>query len=134
MSTSYKLHIKTDAYAGNFEHELCGYCTGHVDAYASRAQEQETDYLMEEGTPGIPLPSVGYRPTRWGGSSPVDCSYDTVIIYFDKMPTESELAVIKRRAEKFVATKPMDKGRALPTAILGYTLEELTTTSSKVKV
>jgi hypothetical protein len=111
--------IDTNKYAGNFERELCAFCTGIVgdcgvgEEYGRTFLEEEFGYEdadnpMEERIAPIVCDDGCRRPTSiW--QDPKGKGYDSVAIFFYEAPTKKEIDLIKRRAEKFATNYEKNK-------------------------
>ena len=123
--------IDTDAYAGNFERELCAYTTGQLGECGVGDEAQAL--FLEDGCDPAPFNSnvaqvpddeetpchrpVGLYPTpgRWNngmgkcfddaeheeGQKKYDAN-ESVVIWFHEEPTDEQVALIKERAEAFI--------------------------------
>lgn len=100
----YAILIKTDSYAGNFEREMCAHLTGQIgecgvgDNYIDESiADKFEDYVAQEEEDGC------YRPVTLG----YDFGYSNndVIIWFNKVPTQELIDIIKERLETFGEAK-----------------------------
>lgn len=140
------LVIDTDAYAGNFERELCAACTGHHDDTSVTAKEIAASYDgpdlgFIEGGDGDEVDDVeGLIGTyndngcyRHAGiyQTPGTTEYRSVRIVLNRDPTPAELDGIMRRAMAFAGVGAQsDRGHEVqPFKIIGVRLiRERTTT------
>lgn len=128
MNTEYFLFIvDTNAYAGNFERDMCAYMTGKVGD-CGKGEKKAEIYHTEETEDFIDILSV---PDDKGCRRPVsmwdspDGDSNSVAIYFNpsRPPTRKQIDLLKRRAHKFL-TAPREKFDSCPTKILGFRLLE----------
>ncbi|KKL47922.1 hypothetical protein LCGC14_2330690 [marine sediment metagenome] len=111
--------VDTDgkAWVGNFERELCAYCTGLVGGCEKGEEEAylfQSDFGLEsdEESPFFEkvncyvMDDVGCgRPAAiW--ISPGDKRYAAVAIFFYEKPTDELISIIKERAYKFAEERP----------------------------
>jgi len=103
--------IDTDSYAGNFERELCAYCTGIWDN-ETHGDEQAELFYQEMGDVYPFNDLVNYVINDDGHLTPqclietpkkhgVKDVFSSVGIYFTKRPTEDLINIIESRAFKF---------------------------------
>lgn len=115
--------IKTNAYAGNFEREMCAYMTGMIGGCEVGDEEAKLFY-EEMGLYGGPWEgvSVGYcyedfqnpfagivtsRPDDHGNLRPASicCDWgqgtDAVAIFFSERPIDELIELMRRRARKY---------------------------------
>lgn len=129
MSEKYTLIILTDQYAGNFERELCAYCTGVIGACGVGETEQNKfidDYSEEKSDEMWELLEQRYDE---GCERPVSVSSPNTAleIYFYDRPTQEVIDMIKERANKFELKDWNSKLK--PLSILGFELKIETTTT-----
>ena len=113
----YAVVIDTDSYTGNFERDLCAYCTGVVgecEVGKDEAKEYFTKYGFDEKY-SFPahrdddifcaildhvMDDHGcFRPCCiWPGS---DHKHNSMIIYFQEKPTKEQIDRIKERSRDF---------------------------------
>lgn len=115
--------IDTNKYAGNFERELTGYCTGHVgecDVGDDQAVlfEEEVGSYGDEIFPNIlqvPDDNGCWRPCYiwktpgrkndgYGGHSDGEGgypAYESVAIFFESPLTDDQVKLLEERAKKF---------------------------------
>lgn len=130
MSERYIFIILTDQYAGNFERELCAYCTGIIGdcgVGADEANKFREDYNEEKVNEMWEL--LEQRCENESCARPVSVSSPNTAleIYFYNRPTQEVIDIIKERANKFKLKGWNDKPK--PLSILGFELKmEITTT------
>ncbi len=100
MSKTYGIIINTDSYAGNFERELCAWCTGCLGD--CEVGEEMVDRHIKE----LFKPIIGVCYDEYGTSRPVeifddDDKYNSLIIYFNEKPTLEQFNIIKDRCNSF---------------------------------
>ncbi len=128
----YLLVIDTADYAGNFERDLCAYCTGRVGEcnvgadmaerfYAETGLEPFDNVMDEADDHGCHRPVTMYPSGPKGGRP-----YNSVAISFDSRPTHKQIALIKERAAAFAALPERRYGNEPPapriSRILGFRL------------
>lgn len=127
-NNGFNVLVKTNSYAGNFERELCAFMTGHIGECGVGGE------LVE---PIITALFDGYiesEPDDHGCFRPVeidDNDSNNIVIFFSKKPYESQLMVLKDRAELFEQTRPyeyLDKDFKF----LGLNLIEVTLNSTVI--
>ena len=113
--------IDTNQYAGNFEREMCAYCTGMI-GQCEVGEEMvalfEEDFKLEADKYHEDNPFMDYvnlwvmddhgcgRPTSiWRSSRGAD--YNSVAIFFHQEPTEEHIKIIKKRAQNFAYILPI---------------------------
>lgn len=127
MSTDYYLFvIDTNAYAGNFERDMCAYMTGHVGDCGVGIGMAEL-YAKDEGEPlyrviSVPDEQGCNRPTSIWPSPNGDMN--SVAIFFETRPNKNEIALLKRRAAMFLSAPKGHQFDSRPTKILGFRLIE----------
>jgi hypothetical protein len=107
--------VATDKYAGNFEREMCAYCTGVVgdcevgkDLAAGFPHGEWCDRMLQ-----FPDDHGCHRPASiWGGPK-----FNDVAMFFAGRPSKREWEIIRSRAKEFAA---IDGGSRLK--ILGFKL------------
>jgi len=135
MKSEFIFVIDTEDYAGNFERELCAYCTGcvgdcGVGEDSAKVFEEETNikdswayfdiFSKPDDEGGCCRPTSIYSTT---GSS----ENNSVAIYFFTRPTKEQIELIKSRAEKYNEYVKTLEYRD-PIKIIGFRLiEEITT-------
>ena len=139
--------IDTNQYAGNFEREMCAYCTGMI-GQCEVGEEMvalfEEDFKLEADKHQEDNPFMDYvnlwvmddhgcgRPTSiWRNSRGAD--YNSVAIFFHQEPTEEHIKIMKERAQNFAYNRPDEADcwkSSKRMGILGFKLlkQEVTTT------
>lgn len=137
--------IDTNTYAGNFEREMCAYCTGMIgecEVGEEMTHLFEKDLELKINKYDEDHPFMDYiddrimhedgcrRPTSiWCNS---DNEYYSVAIFFYEEPTEEHIKIMKERAYKFSMDRPDQDylGNSNSIKILGFRLlkQEVTTT------
>lgn len=130
--------IDTDQYAGNFEREMCAYCTGMIGQCGVGEEMMELfkeDFKLEANKYDEDNPFMDYidiwvmnddgcgRPTSiWRSPSGDGCN--SVAIFFEQEPTEELIKIMKERAQSFVKDRPDAKEHRTtnPFKILGFRL------------
>jgi len=106
MDKEYYLTIKTDSYAGNFERELCAYCTGkYGDCEVGKNQAEDFINKFEDIFEEIVNP---YVPDEHGCNRPVSLNTNdsnSLDIFFYEKPSTDQLKLLKQRAEEFAIKK-----------------------------
>jgi hypothetical protein len=127
----YYFIIDTDSYAGNFERELCAYCTGHWD-YETHGEEQALLFKKEVGDPEVLFESIAYVGVGDGYQScqtlevePTVDQYNSVAISFSEKPTIEQIKIMRHRAEKFTRVGQIFN-QPVKFKILGYRLIQKT--------
>lgn len=134
MNTRFVFVIDTDQYAGNFERDMCAYCTGHIgdcevgDDYAKRYFDHETEAFenieQRNDNDSCRRPCSIY-PTPGTGH------HNSVAIFFYEKPTAKQVELIKRRAGAFnEARKKLDKFARDEIAITGFRIVTVTEKSN----
>ena len=110
---NYVLTIKTDKYAGNFERELCAYCTGIIGECDVGSEEAK---MFNKKYPDKFIELITQRPDEHGCYRPVSLSgnINAIDIYFEEMPKGEELNLINLRAIEY--------GKLHDIKILAFTL------------
>ena len=143
--------IDTDQYAGNFEREMCAYCTGTIGQCGvgeEIANLFEEDFELEDDKYGEDNPFIDYvdnwvmgedgcgRPTSiWGG--PADNNCNSVAIFFQQEPTEEHIKIMKERSSDFAKNRPDRKDYwegDKPMTILGFRLLKQVVTTTETTV
>ena len=145
--------IDTDQYAGNFEREMCAYCTGIVgqcEVGKEMKELFEKDFELDPEKYCEDNPFIDYvdnwvmddhgcgRPTSiWRNPTGDECS--SVAIFFQQEPTKEQVEIIKARAYSFAKNRPDAKDynsreSNKPMNILGFRFlkQEVTTTELTV--
>lgn len=147
---NYVLAIDTDQYAGNFEREMCAYCTGIVGdcGVGEEGREKfrkdfniknEDDFgMFDTFIMDIADDRGCLRPTSiWLTHK----KYNSVAIFFRKEPTKKLIDVVKTRSKDFAKTYPQytrfdnimyDKETKIN--ILGYRLINMKIVSKTKKI
>lgn len=127
MQDHYRLIIKTDQYAGNFEREMTAYCTGCIGDCG--VGDEHRDLFQEEtGEPGMFDDFILNLPDDHGCSRPCCCNGNDVWILFYNLPTDDMMTLIRERAPLFsYAEAGMSKFRKHYIKILGYELQKVET-------
>ena len=105
--TCYIIKIGTDKYAGNFERELCAYCTGitgDCDVGEEEAKMFNEKYPKDEAENGMFQNIIQSRPDEHGCWRLVALCYDdtnAIDIYFCEQPSKEEVRVIELRAIEY---------------------------------
>jgi hypothetical protein len=110
--------VATDKYAGNFEREMCAYCTGVVgdcgvgkDLAAEFPHGEWHDRMLQ-----FPDDHGCHRPASiWGGPK-----FNDVAMFFAGRPSEREWEIVRSRAKEFAAVHTGPAGKELK--ILGFKL------------
>lgn len=141
--------IDTDEYAGNFEREMCAYCTGMIgqcDVGEEMVTLFEEDFELEADNYGEDNPFMDYadlwvmddngcgRPTSiW--RSPAGDDYNSVAIFFEQEPTEELIKIMKERAQNFASERPDAKEYRTTNSfnVLGFRLlKQVVTTTEQI--
>lgn len=133
MSTSEQIIfvIHTDAYSGNFERELCAYITGQVGD-CGVGEDLASDFLDEVGDEQADLFSeiIGSKTDDRGCARPCEIyatpgrlndgvgnlydakegetgwpAYESVAIYFDEMPSQEQIDLMKERTHEYAKSE-----------------------------
>jgi len=101
----YGFVIDTDTYAGNFEREMCAYMTGMIGdcGVGDEYVDFEIQDMFHDNVKSVADDSGCYRPVtiyldRDGKG------YNSVLIYFRRMPTSQQITMLKDRAFQFAVT------------------------------
>ena len=130
MSDQIIFVIHTNSYSGNFEREMCGYVTGQVgecgvgddmaelfvEDLGEDAQEAFAEIIGEKMDEGCGRPCKIYEtPGRLndGMGNMFDAiegaegwpAYESVAIYFDDMPSDDQIDLMKARAVEYAKTE-----------------------------
>lgn len=120
--------IDTDEYAGNFEREMCAFCTGTVGDCEVGHKERKMfveDCGKDKAEKMLEMLDQQcddhgcFRPASIGGNK-----NKSVYIYFYDKPCKEDIAMIKTRAERFSNSRSMQ--------ILGYKMKRIVTTTEYV--
>jgi len=164
MDSRYAIIIDTDQYSGNFEREMCAYCTGQVGDCGVGEEEQalfDEKYgdefrdniyeLIEQRSddhgcfrPCSIEPTPGYCNNGMGknckeedaeGDDGRYPAYQSVGIYFYDKPSQEIIDMIKERAAEFVTMKSKHYPYKKRTMkILGFRLITELTTSTETEI
>lgn len=101
------LIIETNEYAGNFEREMCAYVTGQTGdcgvgkKEAIKVENELPDFYerMEEIIGSECDHSGCFRPTS--GAVSKNGGYNDVEIYFNEIPGDRDMEIIKKRIGSF---------------------------------
>lgn len=139
-SEQYIFVIHTKNYAGNFEREMCAYCTGitgdcrvgEKEAVIFSNELPEEEQLFEDALTRVMDEHGCCRPASiWGND--LDCK--SVAIFFEEQPTEEQINVINRRAKKFAVIKhPYDETGDKHITITGFSIYKEVTTIELFKL
>ena len=158
----YLFVIDTDTYAGNFERELCAYMTGQIgecEAGKEQAQIAEKEIplvvaQLEDLVEQVPDEHGCYRPVsifpnpRYGNDGYGNHAlltdknrdgfpwpaYYSVAIYFNSIPDNRLLSVMKTRAETIASAGIGLRGFEQTVRIEGFRFLEQHTTSRELDV
>lgn len=148
-----KLIIDTNKYAGNFEREMCAYCTGSLGDCGVGSEEADefekdgnnsdmfSDYIAqvpdEHGCfrPANIEPTPGWVNDGMGDNQPLNSktkgwkdkypAYLSVGIYFEKVPPKGHIELLKQRAFQFA------KRNNIEIAAFRFIKEETNVTSTE---
>ena len=135
-SAQYEFIVDTDSYSGNFERELCAYITGHWDNESHGNHQAEIfkeevgdhdpfeDYITYAPTCDDDMPILApecleITPKKYGAAG----SYNSVGIFFHKMPPPELIQLMKDRAYKF-AKEGLVFDKPVNLKILGFRIKE----------
>lgn len=118
--------IRTNAYAGNFEREMCGFITGQVGECDVGAEDAKSFIKAHPGVVYDEFEDLVINfPDDHGCYRPVTVGYPScndVIIFLDNVPTEDQLILMRNRARQFAKiTDPRD-GKHKKITIRGFEL------------
>ncbi len=163
MKIKYIFVIDTDQYAGNFERNICAYCTGQIgdckvgkeeaDKFLQKYGEKiifEMEEIIEQRpdehgihrpttiypTPGYLNNGNGkeYKEEEWKEGMEKYPSYQSVAIFFYKKPEKEIVNMIKERAEKFIHQKDKYSNKPRTMKILGFRMIKETLTKEEVEI
>ena len=112
--------IDTSQYAGNFERQMCAYCTGQIgecgvgdefvdEKIADIFGEDIDCFVMDDHGCGRPVSIWPVdNPERRGGGHP----YNAVAIFFNQRPTSKQIDTMKTRAKEFAENQPDEEGKS----------------------
>lgn len=99
------LVIKTDAYAGNFERQLCAWLTGTIGMceVGKNLIEPDIEMMFEDTICQMPDDHGCYRPVsiRFNDTN-------NFVIFFQSSPSQEQMAVILERSKRIPKYKFMD--------------------------
>lgn len=118
---TYGVVIYTNKYAGNFEREMCAYCTGYIgecevgdnkaeeyfEEYGGKkSQYSDSHYHLDTDVFCDAIENVSddrgcYRPVSIWTDKHCKESYTALIIYFQSKPTNEQLERIKERSKEY---------------------------------
>jgi len=149
----YLFVIDTDSYSGNFERQLCAYCTGQIGECGIGNKQAEiwneevgikigTDPFIdiiqqksdEHGVfrPVEIYPTPGFRNNGFGKHFKCDDettgspAYQSIAIFFNEKPNEEMIKIMKEQAHKFSGQKNR-MGQIFNIKILGFRLVKIST-------
>lgn len=111
VDAPYILLVHTNKYAGNFERQLCAFMTGitgdcgvgsdEAKRFKEDMEEIGNDPDMFDDCLDSQSDDHGcYRPASiWDADGTGD--YNTVAIFFRELPTTSEMALLRQRAQQY---------------------------------
>lgn len=137
----YQFIIDTDMYAGNFERELCGYCTGHWDN-ETHGGVQSAIFKEEVGNPDEYFGNVAYTMVEDFSlltcvtivTEPITKQCNSVAIFFDTKPTKEQIKLMKQRAEKYSSEGKDILERPLEFKVIDYRLIQKIEIIKKIKI
>lgn len=139
----YQFIIDTDSYAGNFERELCGYCTGHWDN-ETHGGVQSAMFKEEVGDPDEYFENVAYTTIEDASYPFISCvtivnepttkQCNSVAIFFDEKPTKKQIELMKQRAERYASEGKDILGRPLEFKVIGYRLIQKIEITRKIEI
>lgn len=115
FNSPYAIIINTDAYAGNFERDMCAFVTGSYgecgvgSELAELFHEEEGQDTFLSGITDSVSDGSCYRPCSMFND---DDSNQSVIIFLTDQPEPHEWDMIVRRVQKFGAERPDLKDRS----------------------
>jgi len=134
--------IDTDAYAGNFEREICAYVTGHWDGETHGGDQAEV-FKKEVGDPEelfgeyiTTAPSDDSYPRQVHADlmwEPQGKGMNSVGIFFEEEPTAVLITLMKDRAIKF-AKEGRIFDRPVTMKIIGFRLLKRTVKIDEVAI
>lgn len=116
----YGFVIDTNAYAGNFEREMCAFITGQIgdcevgikdgtEFYQYVENDAELFHLHEEI-----LESIKQVPDKHGYHRPVSIfqnangQYNSVVVYFSNLPSHKLIQFMIKRSKKYANRKQLN--------------------------
>lgn len=151
MSEEYTFIIDTDQYAGNFEREMCAYCTGMVGdcGVGDKEAEKFLEEFGQEKTDDM-IDIIGQKADEHGVYRPTEIcitpdyllskqgTYQSVAIFLNKKPSQEIIKMLKERAEKFTEGRDNNgnimKSKTKRLNILGFRMIKETTSSEEIEV
>lgn len=127
--TKYVFVIHTINYAGNFEREMCAYCTGEIGD-CEVGKKEANNFLREFGGKSIFEDIILQVPDGHGCCRPVSIwdyapNSKSVAIFFEEQPTPHQVKLMSRRAKEFAKQKhPHDETSNAFITITGFELVE----------
>jgi hypothetical protein len=132
----YALIFNLDQYAGNYEREFCAFVMGRIgdcgvgeemlDLFEEDHPSGSEFWAMSDRCQNEPDDNGCYRPVSIYYDTDVDRTrYESLIIFFQTVPSEKEMAVILDRAKRFCAERPDTmawKGPMTPLTLKGVRL------------
>lgn len=142
--------IDTDQYAGNFEREMCAYCTGMIGQcevgeamlpFFEKDFEIDPDKFYEDN-PFMEYVDIwvmddhgcGRPASIWNGPSG---GCNSVAIFFQQEPTEELIKIMKERSSDFAKNRPDQKEyqkSSKPMNILGFRMLKQVVTTTETTV
>ncbi len=140
--------VKTDAYTGNFEREMCAYMTGQIGEC-----EVGKSYVDQEEKPSLDklFHNILFLPDEHGCCRPVSMlagdlyfnlkipheeQIDSLVIYFNDEPTAEQIEVLKKKAYEFPQVWEENRQvyvkHSRLVKILGFIIVENETTSKTI--
>ncbi len=112
--------IDTNQYAGNFERQMCAYCTGHIgecgvgdefidDKIASIFEDSVDCYVIDDHGCGRP---TSIWPTGDPERKERKPDHNSVAIFFYERPTPKQIDTMKTRAKEFAQNRPDEEGKS----------------------
>ena len=132
---SYLFIIKTDSYAGNFEREMSGYCSGSVsDDDENHGEDLAIKFHRQFPEEAERIDDIiegkGENPTMYCGIwQNEDKQYNNVAIYFGEIPDDDLLDLMKQRAIEYSENRKDCCDRPDTFKVLGFSLIKETTTT-----
>lgn len=134
----YSFIIETDSYAGNFEREMCAYCTGQIgDCEVGKELAEKF-----KNTIGLKIYEefeeiIEQKPDDHGVFRPVSmCGLknNNFEIYFYNKPTDEMIIIIREQAKRFPKLEHPDWKKYSKINILGFKLMRVETTQKEIEV
>lgn len=103
FTTHWAVAIDTDAYAGNFERQMCAHITGLVgDCQVGEEFVSECPF-GDDVIAHIPDEKGCHRPCAIGRSHG-DAGMNSVLIFFNEEPNKKQRSIVKERSKSFMKT------------------------------